>query len=492
VSIRLRLVAWYGALFALILVGVALLSYAFHARSHYDDFDRALVTSANHAAAEAADAMNAPHLVEGSGGFDVVLRLYTPNGILQETSSSPDQLPLINPRALLAGSSPPAFDRLAALVPPLVAPPLSSAEGAFGLLTAGGQRWRTYVQPFYRDDQPLGYIEALMPLGEMDQLLMLGATGLLIAVVGSGIVAGQALRPITRMVETAHIITGSRDFSRRIALPPYRDELGHLAHTFNGMLGSLEAAYRAQQQFVADASHELRAPLTAIQGNLELIRRHPAMSEHDRAEALAEAAREADRLSRLVADLLALARADAGVSIKRRPVDLDTVALDAFQTARQLARGQTLTLDPFEPVQVIGDADRLKQLILILLDNALKYTADTDCVRLGLQHTEAGVEIVVQDTGVGIAPSDLPRVFERFYRADPARGRDPGGTGLGLPIARWIVEQHGGTITIGSDVGHGTIVRASLPGSASVLARLFSGDSDMTQRRLSNAPNTQL
>ena len=144
-------------------------------------------------------------------------------------------------------------------------------------------------------------------------------------------------------------------------------------------------------------------------------------------------------------------------------LDLDEVVLDAYREARQLSQGQTLTLDPFETIQVIGDEDRLKQLVLILLDNALKYTPANGHVTLGLQRQETGSKITVRDTGVGIPPEDLPHVFERFYRADPARGRDPGGTGLGLPIARWIVEQHGGKITLESQSGQGTTATVYLP-----------------------------
>ena len=236
-----------------------------------------------------------------------------------------------------------------------------------------------------------------------------------------------------------------------------------MAKTFNEMLESIEAAYSAQQRFVSDASHELRAPLTAIQGNLELLSRYRSMPEAEREEALAEVTREANRLSRLVANLLALARADAGVPLKHRLLDLDEVVLDAYHEARQLSQGQVLTLDPFELIQVIGDEDRLKQLVLILLDNALKYTPANGYVTLGLQRLETGSKITVRDTGVGISPEDLPHVFERFYRADPAHGRDPGGTGLGLPIARWIVEQHGGKITLESQPGHGTIATVYLP-----------------------------
>jgi len=327
------------------------------------------------------------------------------------------------------------------------------------------------VLPIHSAGTSSGYIEALTPLGRLDvsiqafriMLPMLGLTSLVVALVGSWAIAGKALRPIAKMTRTARTIALSHDLSRRIEVPSHRDELARLATTFNEMLASIESSYRAQQRFVSDASHELRAPLTAIQGNLELLNRHKSMPEAERDEALAEMTREAERLTRLVADLLALARADAGVPLKHHLIDLDRVVLDAFRSARQLARGQTLVLDPFEPIQVNGDEDRLTQLLLILLDNALKYTPVGGQVTLGLRHDDTGVELQVRDTGVGIAPEDVEHVFERFYRADPGRSRDPGGTGLGLSIAQWIVEQHGGTIMLESQPEHGTLVRVHLP-----------------------------
>jgi len=470
VSIRLRLVLCYGGLFALVLFLVGLYSYAFHARGHYDDIDRVLVTSVGHAAAEASSMEGSPHLVAGSGGFQVALRLYGPNGDLREASASSSSLPLVNPRAILRSPAGPAYDPIARLAPPLVAAVVPTGA-AFGLLVADGQRWRVYVQPLAVQGATVGYLEGLTPLGQVDAaiqafravLFLLGGAGLLIALVASWLVAARALRPIDRMVSTAHTITLSRDLSGRIALPRHDDELAHLARTFNDMLMSLEVAYRAQQRFVSDASHELRAPLTAIQANLELLRRHPKMSAEEREESFGEAEREATRLVRLVADLLALARADAGVPVAHQPVDLDELVLDAFRSAKQLAKDQTLTLDPFEPVRVSGDADRLKQLVLILLDNAIKYTPAHGTVTLGMQHVGTLAEIVVRDSGMGIAPQELLHVFERFYRADPARSRDPGGTGLGLAIARWIADEHKATIAIDSQPGHGTCVTVRLP-----------------------------
>jgi signal transduction histidine kinase len=233
------------------------------------------------------------------------------------------------------------------------------------------------------------------------------------------------------------------------------------------MLGSLEEAYSAQQRFVSDASHELRAPLTSIRANLELLDRQRGMSEEEAREALGELRREAERLTTLVGDLLVLARADARVPLRRQRVELDRVLLDAFGQAQHLSRGQEFAVEDFEPALVEGDPDRLKQLFLILLDNAIKYTPPGGKVSVTLRALKDAsgdvARVSIRDTGVGIPQEAQPHVFERFFRADPARARDPGGTGLGLPIAQWIAEQHGGEISLASAVGRGTTVTVKLP-----------------------------
>jgi signal transduction histidine kinase len=469
-SIRLRLARWYGAFLAVILVAFGGLSYAWHTRGHYDDLDRALLTTAEHHAAEAARTPAALHLAEDEAGFDIALRLYDAQGALIESSPQARQLPPLDPRALLARPGGPAYNALVGLIPP-IDHTVAAPGRAFGLLATEQGRWRVTVVPIVEGGRAVGTIAAFAPLERLDHamrrfqliLLGLGALSIVVASLGSWALARRVLQPIAAMITTAGGIAHSRDFSHRIAAGSVNDELHQLADTFNEMLSSLEIAYRSQQRFVADASHELRAPLTAIQGNLELLRRQPNLAEPDREEAIAEAEREARRLSRLVADLLALARADAGVRLQHAPVELDALVLEVFRSARQLASGQALALEPFEPASTLGDADRLKQLVVILIDNALKYTPAGGQVRVGLAPSPAGAVITVADSGIGIAAADLPQVFERFYRADPARTRDPGGSGLGLPIARWIVEQHGGTITIQSQPQHGTTVSVVLP-----------------------------
>ncbi len=468
-ALRIRLALWYSALFAVILVAFSLLTYALHVRGHYEERDRALLASAAHAAADLHFTTDRPlHLGAGLGELEIDLQLYDATGRMREDTHPEVAAPQIEPRTVLAAPAGPAYDAIAGLAPAM-SPPHALLDGAFGLTDDATGRWRVFVLPIPTNEAAQGYVVVLSPLVQLDAtmrlfrstLLGLAVVWLLVALGSSYVIAGHALRPVDRMVQTAQTISQERDLSRRVPIPPHHDELGRLAETLNTMLASLETVARVQQRFVADASHELRAPLTAIQGNLELLRMH-ALPAVECAEVLAEVEREAVRLGRLVADLLALARADSGITLARRPVDLDRVLLDTLCAAQPLAHGQTLAVEPFEPAQTLGDADRLRQLLLILLDNALKYTPSDGSVTLGLRRDAAQAEITVQDTGVGISAADLVHVFERFYRADPARGRDPGGTGLGLSIARWIVEQHGGTLTLTSEPGAGTLATVRL------------------------------
>ena len=232
-------------------------------------------------------------------------------------------------------------------------------------------------------------------------------------------------------------------------------------------LQSRETAFRtlaeSQKRFVNDAAHELRAPLTAIQGNLELLRMYPDMPAQDRDEALLEAGEEAVRLSRLVNDMLALARGDAGEGLRRQPVAFDRVLASAFQGAQAMVQGHVLERGELPEAAVLGDPDRLKQLALILLENALRYTPAGGRVILSLECGQNWVTFRVVDSGMGIAADDLERVFERFYRTDKARVRVNAGTGLGLPIARWIAGAHGGRVWLESELGVGTVAVVELP-----------------------------
>jgi two-component system OmpR family sensor kinase len=325
-------------------------------------------------------------------------------------------------------------------------------------------------------------------------LLLSGLVTLVGALISSWILAGRVLHPLADIVSIARAIVtstarGTRigNLSQRVRRPGGRDELVQVVDTFNAMLASLESATQVQRRFIADASHELRAPLTTIQGNLSFLQSHlDALPPKEAHTMLADAQAETIRLVGLVEQLLLLARADAKIDASlpteelegprekmaghALPVELDRVVL---QLVRQL-RGRMsvegskvkLEIGHIEPLHVPGDEESLRRVILILLDNALKYTAASDMPEKGrivisLQHTDQQALLRISDSGIGIEPADLPHIFERFYRADRARSRQ--GTGLGLSIAQVLVEQLGGHIKATSTLGKGTTFSVILP-----------------------------
>jgi len=247
-----------------------------------------------------------------------------------------------------------------------------------------------------------------------------------------------------------------------------RDEVGRLANTFNEMLGRLESAYgsiqrslEAQRRFVADASHELRTPLTTIRGNVELLTLEDAGESSERREALEDIASEAERMSRLVTNLLALARADAGLHIERQPIAVRPLVEEVCRQIRRSAATIHVQLGELPNVSVSASPDHLKQLLLILLDNARKYSPVGGVVRVWAEQANGWLRLSVSDEGPGIPLADQERIFDRFYRIDPAR--QGGGAGLGLSIARWIALEHQGTLSVNSKPGQGSTFVLSLP-----------------------------
>ncbi|MBN1680096.1 MAG: HAMP domain-containing protein [Anaerolineae bacterium] len=326
---------------------------------------------------------------------------------------------------------------------------------------------RVATIPLNVNGQMVGHIQAGSSLHTVDAaidrlleiMLIAGAGTILIALFAGDFVARRALRPIDAISQTARQITAADDLSRRIPYDGPPDEIGQLVETFNDTLGRLERLFKVQRRFVADVSHEMRTPLTAIQGNLDLMRR----IGHDE-EAMEAIQSESQRMTRLVDDLLLLAKADAGrLSLEKTMVELDTLVLEVYNQARVLSDGVEVILGPVDQVQVVGDSDRLKQLLLNLVTNGLKYTPDGGTVTLSLNRSDDWATINVADTGLGIPEDDLPYIFDRFYRVDKARSRVQGGTGLGLSIARWIADAHGGEIGVTSTQGKGSTFTLRLP-----------------------------
>jgi signal transduction histidine kinase len=274
--------------------------------------------------------------------------------------------------------------------------------------------------------------------------------------------SNQTMKPIAAIIEAAEGISTAKDLGKRLPWAGPDDELGQIVDVFNRLMDRLEHLFGVQRRLVADVSHELRTPLTAIRGNLDLIKRYGVDSE-----SLEAIASESDRMARLVNDLLLLARADYGsMQIELTQVDLDTVVGEVFKEAKILAKDRNLQIHliAIEPVRMIGNSDRLKQLLLNLVGNAIKFTPDGGEISLGLRREGSMARLTVSDTGVGIPPDALARIFDRFYQADPARSRpSESGAGLGLAIAKWIAEAHGGTIEVQSEVGKGTTFTVVLP-----------------------------
>jgi signal transduction histidine kinase len=297
-------------------------------------------------------------------------------------------------------------------------------------------------------------------------LLILFAVGVMAITISSLVgwmTAGTALRPIGEITESALQITHADDLSRRIPFYGSKtDEVGSLTIAFNETLEQLENLFETQRRFVADVSHELRTPLTAIRGNIDLIRR---MGEADQIS-LDAITSEVDRMTRMVRDLLVLVQAETGkLPLAREIVELDTLLLEVFQQAKILAKEKvTIRLGKEDQARVNGDRDRLKQVLLNLVANAIEHTPSGGEITMGLECVGEIGRLTVADSGKGIPSSDLPYIFERFYRAEPSRKRSESvGAGLGLSIAYWITRIHDGMIEVESEEGKGTTFTVTLP-----------------------------
>ncbi len=336
--------------------------------------------------------------------------------------------------------------------------------------------YRILTVPLMIADSSAGWLQVGFSMTDLQYtqrllLIVFGISALfsiIIAGVLGWLVTGQALEPLEKMARITDRITSTDDLSQRIPVnTAQHDEIGKLVLTFNKTLVRLERLFNMQRRFLADVSHELRTPLTVIKGNVGLMRMMNAYDE----ESLSSIESEVDRLTRLVKDLLLMSQAETGrLPLMLEPVELDDLVLEVFEEMTVLSAGvHDIRIENIEPAVVTGDRDRLKQVLLNLGSNAVKFSPENGRIILGLSLRKKWALITISDEGPGIPLEERDYLFERFYRGDKSRKRtvDETGFGLGLPIAYWITRSHGGRIDVESEIGKGTKFLVWLPVSQS-------------------------
>ena len=354
----------------------------------------------------------------------------------------------------------------------LISPPPGDPNVRFSSRQVGRQRVRVAAQAVEVNGHRF-LIQVAEPMEEFDDslarfeiiLLTLAPVLLLLASVGGFWMSTRALSPVDRITNHARAIHAA-NLSARLPVPVEQDELGRLTQTLNEMLDRIEAEMTRIVRFTADASHELRAPLTLIHTAAEFSLRRER-SREELLDAMRKIVRESARTSRLVDDLLLLARADSHVNAPvLGPADVLSTGRQATELASTLAQAKNIAFSaeiPSDRLLMNGDEDLLEQLWLILLDNAVKYTPEGGNIRFAMRSVNSRMEVSVRDSGIGISSQELPYVYDRFWRADRVRSRSRGGVGLGLSIARWIVDSHRGHIEVNSEPGRGTEVTVRFP-----------------------------
>ncbi|MCO5223559.1 MAG: HAMP domain-containing histidine kinase [Thermomicrobiales bacterium] len=467
-SIRFRLTAWYALILFLIILMLGAGVARVLERDLRHDVDNRLYSTA-------ASMIDQFQVVSQFGGQST--SLYSEQS--PASFSFPSQLiQIVGSRDRVLFSS----ENLGGREIPIIEATLQrETQMRYGTTRIDGEVVRVLTYPLVvREGDVIGTISVAEPLIQIDdmladlqrQFLAAALAGALLAALAGWFLAGRALKPVDQMVNRAQqIANSSREqlaFDQRLDVPPTADELARLATTFNNVLGQMEVSFDTQRQFVADASHELRTPLTAIRGNVDLLEmqlNRGGEIDLEVERSLLDLKRESGRMARLTDDLLTLARSEApeGLQIQCHPVDLADVAKDVVRTVLASGPEPALSIEGDDEVQVVGDRDRLEQVMLILCDNARRYTPAEGSIVLRVWRDRQSARFSVADTGSGIALEDQARIFTRFFRADVSRERSSGGTGLGLAIARAIVTAHGGEIEVHSAPGKGSTFTVVLP-----------------------------
>jgi heavy metal sensor kinase len=470
-GIRLQLMLWYTTVFAVLLFCSDAILYTQLQTSLTTSLDTAL----QHQTQQIASGIN---------NQNGTINVQDVTGDLPESNSNTPEpqgshvdvtfgtlIRILDPQGRVVRVSP-AFRAL--IVPAAsLTQPLHGTPWQGNVTTRDGQAVRLYSMAVLDNGAPFAVVQVGESLTQLNtslqsvllELLLIAPFALLLGALGSYWLATRAFIPIDRLTRTARQIKAG-DLHRRVPIPPAHDEVHRLAETLNEMIERLDQAFARQRRFVADASHELRTPVAVIQSMADLaLSQEPIPQEY--ATLLENITAETERLGHLISDLLALARSDEGQTIlEQEPVRLDLLTRAVAANAEVLAaeHGITVQVLPGEAITILGDEARLIQAVMNLLDNAILYTNAGGQVILSVKRKGNQALLTICDTGIGIAPEHLSHIFERFYRVDPVRVRTEGNSsGLGLSIVEWVVQAHGGSIMVESQVGQGSTFTVTLP-----------------------------
>ena len=467
-TLRLRLTLFYAAFFAIVVSAVAVSVYLLTERS--------LTASLEERARQALDDLSAGAVLEGlrqlpGDAYYEVLIIGQDGAVPNDPDLVRAGVPYVDPARYRPNPTDDSLVGLLADAP--LREMLETGSLTEGVTLPSGERLQVLgdigrlsfpAQQVALSAAVFVGVPATSVASSLDQLARdLGLTVVVSFVafaIGVFFLSRQVLRPLERVTQAAGRVT-SRDLSQRVPVPNSQDEMRELAVTLNHMLDRLQESFDTQRRFTADASHELRTPVTAIAGHANYLLRRTRPSP-EQVDSLNVIARESERMGKLVSDLLELARADAGLTIRREPMNLVEVLEAVGVDIAPVAGSADISIDtPGPVVEVEGDAARLKQVVLNLVQNALNAGARN--VRLSLERDKGEVRLEVLDDGPGIPAEAIPHLFERFYRVDGARSGRGNGAGLGLAIVKWIVQQHGGEVQVDSRPGEGTVFAVLLP-----------------------------
>lgn len=453
-SLRARLALTYAILLIVALTASGVSGYLIAARRIYgsvDDSLRIRAQEVTEALEPLGDRLSSTEVAENQGELD---DLASADLIFQVTNAGGEVL--YSSSQSFSRSLPSADGRVA------------GAQG-FATENVRGQDVRILYEPITRGVANLGTVEVAESLSRAngalneirDVLLVSGLIAALLTTLSAYTVAGRALRPVRQLSQLAREIQETANFSRRLPAPGTKGEVPELINTFNAMIERVELTLLHQKSFLADSSHELRRPLTVLRTNIDVLK-NPQLPSDERMRCIEEMREEAEAMSRLLSDLLLLAREESQ-AIERTHVDFSRLCQRAVERSRSQHPDRQWHAKVQDGIEVLGDSERLAQMVGNLLENAAQYTRAAGEAELTLRLLDGRARLSVSDTGAGIDPADLPHLFDRFYRGSAARAARPDGLGLGLAIVRFTAEAHGGSVSVSSEPGTRTSFVVDIP-----------------------------